>query len=50
MRQLEPTAILNSGSVPVEMEGCEDVWFKQRAEFLLAGKIFLSLTFVAVWG
>jgi hypothetical protein len=38
---LEPTAIHNSGLVPVEMEGCEDVRFKQRAvtECLIVAKI-----------
>ena len=38
---LEPTAIHNSGSVPVEMEGCEDKHFKQGAiiEFLNVEKI-----------
>ena len=38
MHQVEPTAILNSGSVPVEMEGCEDVRLKQRTGFWLAEK------------
>ena len=37
----EPTVIHNSGSVPVEMEGCEDMRFIQRAviEFLAAERI-----------
>ena len=37
---LEPTAIRNSGSVPVEMEGCEDVWFEKRSavDFLMTKK------------
>jgi hypothetical protein len=40
-RNTEPTAIRNSGSVPVEMEGCEDMRFKQRTvtEFLAAVRI-----------
>ena len=28
LRNLEPTAIHNRGSVPVEMEACEEVRFK----------------------
>jgi hypothetical protein len=38
---LEPTAIHNSGSVPVEMEGYEDKQFKQSAiiEYLNVEKI-----------
>jgi len=38
---LEPTAIHNCGSVPVEMEGCEDMQFKQNAiiEFLNVEKV-----------
>ena len=41
VRNLEPTGIHNCGSVPVEMEDCEDVRFKQRAviEFLTEEKI-----------
>jgi hypothetical protein len=41
IRNLEPIAIRKSGSLPVEREGCEDVWFKQRAitDFLTAEKI-----------
>ena len=29
IRNLKPTAIRNSGSVPVEIEGCDNTWFKQ---------------------
>jgi hypothetical protein len=38
---LEPTAIHNSGSVPVKIKGCEDVRFKKCAiiELLTAEKI-----------
>jgi hypothetical protein len=41
MHKFEPTAIRNFGSVPIKMEGCGDVRFKQRAviEFLIAEKI-----------
>jgi hypothetical protein len=41
VHNLEPTTISNSGSVPVELEGCEDVQFKHCAiiEFLTAGII-----------
>jgi len=41
MHNLEPTVIHNSGSVPVEMEACEDVQFKQLViiEFLTTAKI-----------
>jgi hypothetical protein len=35
LHSLEPTAIRNSGSVPVEMDGCEDVRFKECAVFEL---------------
>ena len=46
----EPTAIRNSGSVPVEMEGCENQRFKERAALLSScqrEKKCLSLTFTA---
>jgi len=38
---LEPTAVHNSESVPVKMEGCEDMQFKQCAvtKFLTVNKI-----------
>ena len=38
---LEPTTIHNSGSLPIEMEGCEDVRFKQLAfiKLLITEKI-----------
>jgi len=38
---LEPTAISNCDPVPMEMKGCEDMQFKQRAviEFLTVEKI-----------
>jgi hypothetical protein len=47
---LEPTAVHNSGSLPVEMEGYEETWFKQHAiiEFLTVEKFFLS-TFIATF-
>jgi hypothetical protein len=41
LSNLEPTAVCNYGSVPVKMEGCEDMHFKQYAiiEFLTVEKI-----------
>jgi hypothetical protein len=41
VHNLEPTAIHNSGSVPVEVEGCEYAQLKQCAviEFLTAEKM-----------
>jgi len=41
LHNLEPTAIHYSRSVPVKMQGCEDMLFKQCAaiEFLTAEKI-----------
>jgi hypothetical protein len=42
MRKFEATAIHNSCSVPVEIEGCEDVLFEQRVvlEFWTEEKTF----------
>lgn len=31
VHNLGPTAVHNFGSLPVEMEGCEEMWFKQHA-------------------
>jgi hypothetical protein len=50
IRNLEPTAVHNSGSLPVKMEDCQEVWFEQHAviEFLIAEKFFLSI-FIATF-
>jgi len=41
---LEPTVIRNCGSVPVEIEGCEDLRFEQSAVTdCFSGEIILSI-------
>lgn len=51
IHNLGPTAVHNFGSLPMKMEGCEEMWFKQHAIHWVfdCGEKFILSTFIATF-